>query len=88
MYVLLIYKILSGKITREHITAYTAKAEGIRNEHPISLKEINFHISIESEDIIDSDLALTVKQAETISPVWLAIKNNVTVNVTYEIKSK
>ncbi len=71
----------SGK----HITSYTASVEGIRNEHPLSLKEIQFHICIESEDIKRTDMENAIKQAETISPVWLAVKNNITVVITSEL---
>lgn len=71
----------SGK----HISSYTAKADAIRKEHPLSLSEIHFHIRIESTDIRDVDIAYAIKQAEDISPVWLAVKNNVTVKITYEL---
>ncbi|PKL12582.1 MAG: osmotically inducible protein OsmC [Spirochaetae bacterium HGW-Spirochaetae-8] len=71
----------SGK----HISAYTASAEGIRNEHPLSLKEIKFHIRIKSEDIKDTDMENSIKQAEALSPVWQAVKNNMTFETTFEL---
>lgn len=71
----------SGK----HISSYTASAEGIRSEHPLSLKEIRFHIRIESEDIMGTDMENAIKQAEAISPVWQAVKNNITIETTFEL---
>lgn len=71
----------SGK----HISSYTASVEGIRSEHPLSLKEIRFHIRIESEDIMGTDMENAIKQAEAISPVWQAVKNNITIETTFEL---
>jgi len=71
----------SGK----HIASYSAVAEGIRTEHPLLLREIRLHISIESNDIKDTDMKNAVKQAEAVSPVWQAVKNNVTTNVAFEL---
>lgn len=70
----------------KHILSFTASAEGIRTERPLSLKEIVFHICIESEDITDTDMETVIKQAEVVSPVWQAVKNNITVKTTFEIK--
>ncbi len=69
----------------KHVKSYSAHAEGIRNERPISLAEINFHIFVESDDISPDDLAAAVKQAEAISPVMVSIRNNVRVNITYDL---
>ena len=77
---------LLGRLGK-HISSYTASAEGIRTEHPLMLKEIRFHICIESEDITDTDMENVIKQAEAISPVWLAVKNNITVETTFELCS-
>lgn len=76
---------LLGRLGK-HISSYTASAEGIRTEHPLSLKEICFHICIESEDITDADMEYVIKQAEAISPVWQAVKNNITVKITFELR--
>jgi uncharacterized OsmC-like protein len=67
----------------KHIVSYSASAEGVRNEHPLSLKEICLTIQIKSEDITDEDMKNVIKQAENVSPVWQAIKNNVNAKVTY-----
>ena len=49
---------LLGK-SGKHILSYTARAEGIRREHPLSLCKICFHICIESADITDTDMEKT-----------------------------
>lgn len=71
----------SGK----HISSYTANAEGIRSEQPFALKEICFNIHIESDDITETDMENVIKQAEAISPVWQAVKNNISVKMTFEL---
>ena len=71
----------SGK----HIASYAATAEGVRREQPLSLSEIHFHVGIASEDITNGDMESVIQQAEAISPVWLAIKNNVAVDITFEL---
>lgn len=76
---------LLGRLGK-HISSYTASAEGIRAEHPLSLKEISFHIYIESEDVTDADIENVMKQAEAISPVWQAVKNNIIVETTFELR--
>lgn len=70
----------------KHISSYRASAEGIRTEYPLSLKEIRFHICIESEDITGTDMENVIKQAEAISPVWQAVKNNIAVVTTFDLK--
>jgi Predicted redox protein, regulator of disulfide bond formation len=69
----------------KHVESYTANAEGVRREQPLSLSEIHLHISIKSDDVTGSDIENALKQAEAISPVWLAVKNNVTVKTTYDL---
>lgn len=71
----------SGK----HITSYSAAVEGVRSEQPLALKEIHFKIKLASEDITAEDMENVMKQAEAISPVWQAVKNNVIVEITYEL---
>ncbi len=69
----------------KHIASYTAEAEGIRSEQPLALKEIHFNICIESDDITETDMENVIKQAENISPVWQAVKNNITVKTTFKL---
>lgn len=75
---------LLGRLGK-HISSYAATAEGYRNEHPLSLKEICFHICIESEDVTETDMENVIKQAEAISPVWQALKNNITTKTSFEL---
>ena len=72
--------------TGKHISSYTASAKGVRNEHPLSLKEIRLCIFIESEDITEADMENAIKQAQAVSPVWQAVNNNVTVKISFELK--
>lgn len=66
------------------VTGYSMKAEGIRRENPISLEKINAEISLGASIIPQEDVLKAIALASGISPVWLAIKNNVQVNVTYK----
>lgn len=77
--------VLLGR-TGKQILSYSAKAEGIRREDPLPLSMIKFHICVESEDITCEDIEKSIKIAEAISPVWIAVRNNVTVETSYEIK--
>ena len=58
---------------------------GIKRESPLSLEKIFFEIIINSTDISEQELQNVVKKAEEISPVWIAIKNNVEVAWQYKI---
>ena len=69
----------------KHIAAYSVHAEGERTEQPLSLRRILFHVSLESQDAQPEDLDAVMKQAEQISPVWIAIRNNVIIETSYEI---
>ena len=75
---------LLGRLGK-NITNYTAVVEGIRSEQPLALKEIHFNICIESSDITEDDMENVMKQAENISPVWQAVKNNISVKMTFEL---
>ncbi len=75
---------LLGRLGK-NITNYTAVVEGIRSEQPLALKEIHFNICIESSDITEDDMENVMKQAENISPVWQAVKNNIIVKMTFEL---
>ena len=69
----------------KRIDRYSVRAEGERNEQPLSLKKILFHVMIQSDNVTAEDMETVLRQAEMISPVWLAIKGNVAVEVTYQI---
>ena len=67
------------------VTAYSGTAVGIRQENPLSLQKIIFQVQVVSDDIQDEDMAKIFNVAAAISPVWLAIKNNVEVVTEYKI---
>jgi putative redox protein len=71
----------SGK----HVSTYKANIEGIRCETPLSLKEIDMKIYIKSDDITVDDMNEVIKRAKVVSPVCQAIKNNVIVEINYEL---
>ena len=62
-----------------------ARAEGERAEQPLSLQKIFFHIDITSNDMTSDDMDWVLRQAEAISPVWIAIQRNVAVETSYKI---
>ena len=67
------------------VAGYRAAAVGIRNERPLFLKKICLTVFIESNDIEAPDMENVIRQAELISPVWLALKGNVEVAADYKI---
>lgn len=69
----------------KHVASYSAKAEGVRREQPLSLSSILFEVCVESEDVSSADMETVLRQAEQISPVWLAIKGNVSVETAYRL---
>ena len=69
----------------KHIGSYAVKAEGERAEQPLSLQKIFFHIELTSRDITADEMDWVLRQAEAISPVWLAIEGNVAVETSYRI---
>lgn len=68
------------------VLAYEGTATGIRQENPLSLKKIIFAVRVKSDNIQDEDMTKILGIAENISPVWLAIKNNVEVVTEYSIE--
>ena len=71
----------------KHIAEYKGTAIGIRQEQPLKLNKIRFAISVKSDDILPADMDRVMKIAGEISPVWIAIKNNVEVETEYTIES-
>lgn len=64
----------------KEISDYKVNATGIRNENPLSLVRIEYEIILNSKDTTYEELKKVVETAEAISPVWIAIKNNVSVS--------
>lgn len=69
----------------KNISSYKMKAAGIKKETPLSLEKISFEITIESDNTNEDELIKTLKMAGDISPVWIAIKNNVEVVYDYKL---
>lgn len=67
------------------ISNYNMNVKGYRKENPLSLEKIVAEVIINSSDITEEDIKNAIKRAEDISPVWVAIKNNVEVIITYQI---
>ena len=69
------------------IDGYRIKATGIKKESPLSLDSIDFDVIVNSTDITYDDLQQVIARAEVISPVWIAIKNNVNITSKSKIES-
>lgn len=69
----------------KHVDSYTVHAEGERAEQPLSLSKIFFSVEIVSANVTAEDMEWVLKQAEAISPVWIAIQGNVAVETSYQI---
>jgi putative redox protein len=69
------------------VAAYQGTATGIRQENPLALKKIVFTFTLQSNDTQAADMDKILGIAANISPVWLAIKNNVEVATDYTIQS-
>ena len=64
----------------KNISGFKMNASGINRILPLSLQKIYLEIVLESKDTDDSDLQSIIKQAEKLSPVWAAIRNNIEVS--------
>jgi len=62
-------------------SGYHMNVKGYRKENPLSLEKIAAEVVISSADITDEDIRNAIKRAEDISPVWIAMKNNVEVTI-------
>ena len=71
----------------KNVIAYEGKAVGIRHENPLSLRKIIFEVQVKSDNIKAEDMEKVLNIASNISPVWLAIRNNVEILTEYRIKS-
>ena len=67
------------------ILEYKMNVTGIKRESPLALEKVCFEIIVKSPDIIEEDIKKVIKIAEGISPVWLAVKNNVEVTYNYQL---
>ncbi|WP_432406702.1 OsmC family protein [Wukongibacter sp. M2B1] len=69
----------------KNISGFKINAKGINTTQPLSLQKIFIEVILESTDIRDSDIQNVIKQAEELSPVWVALKNNVDVSMEYRV---
>ncbi len=67
------------------VSHYEMRAEAIRRMSPLSLEKIHAVITLNSDGMKEEDVQKAIQQAELISPVWLAIKNNVEVTIDYKL---
>ncbi len=67
------------------ITGYKMNITGIKKEKPLSLEKIHFGILVESGNLTEPELENIILKAEEISPVWIAVKNNVEVAWEHKI---
>ncbi len=67
------------------IISYECSAVGIRQENPLLLKKIIYEVRVRSENIEAADMVKILGMSAEISPVWLAIKTNVEVEMDYKI---
>ncbi|MBP7402045.1 MAG: OsmC family protein [Clostridia bacterium] len=65
------------------ITRYEMRAYGIRKMNPLSLEKIHAVITLNADGVKEEDVRKSIALAESISPVWIAIKNNVEVSIDY-----
>jgi putative redox protein len=68
-----------------NVAGYEARATGIRQENPLTLKKIVFSVKVFSGDIQASDVEKALAVASAISPVWLAVKGNVEVETDFSL---
>ncbi len=69
------------------VTHYEMRADAIRRMNPLTLEKINAVITLNSDGVKEEDVRKAIEEAERISPVWLAIKNNVEVTIDYKFLS-
>jgi uncharacterized OsmC-like protein len=67
------------------ITHFEMRANAIRKMNPLSLEKINAEITVNADGVSEADIQKAIDQVANISPVWLAIKNNVEVTIDYKL---
>ncbi len=71
--------------TGKSLAGYEGTATGFRQENPLALQKIILKIQVRSADLQPEEVEKVLAVASSISPVWLAIKNNVEVATEYTI---
>ncbi len=67
---------------------YSVQAIGIREENPLTLKKVILKVSVQSDAVEPAELERAINAAAAISPVLLAVKNNVEVVTEFELNKK
>jgi putative redox protein len=69
----------------KNIKDYSMHIVGNKAENPLRLENIHFEIEVASDNLTDEALQKVMHMAEQISPVWIALRNNVEVTWHYKI---
>lgn len=69
----------------KNISGFKMNVTGIKRVKPLSLEKICLEVILESNNTEDSEIQSVIELAEGLSPVWLALKNNVEVVAEYKI---
>lgn len=68
------------------VADYEMSVTGHKHEEPLYLEAIEFAAWVGSADATEADLQEVLAWAEKISPVWLAMKGNVRISGTLDLK--
>jgi putative redox protein len=71
--------------TGKNFSDYKMKITGIQREQPLSLEKIIAEVNVSSDNLEETDIQEAIEISRTISPVWLALINNVEVEIKYNI---
>ena len=63
----------------KNVRSYEMRIKGIKHEEPLSLEAIEFTCVVSADDTTAEEMEQVLGIAEKISPVWIAIRNNVKV---------
>ncbi len=69
----------------KNVSGFKMNARGANRTQPLSLEKIHFEVILESTDAVNGDIQNALRQAEELSPVWIALKNNVDVSAEYRV---
>jgi uncharacterized OsmC-like protein len=68
------------------VTRFAMRASARRRTNPLSLEKIHAVITLNAVGVNAEDVQKAIGQAAMLSPVWLAIRNNVEVTVDFELQ--
>ncbi|HEX2945171.1 MAG TPA: OsmC family protein [Clostridia bacterium] len=67
------------------VTHYEMRALATRKENQYSLEKIDAVITLNKDGVNTEDVQKAIDRASLVSPVWLAIKNNVEVKIDFKL---